>query len=150
KKLTFGMSYTCPVSKALTVLIVLAGAQAALAADKVVPAIRWIDSDPGCTFRNGDDGRTYYGLASGDFEISLAVDRQELEKIPHRATPMLGIFVSFRYKGARTFDVQQNRFSLEYTNHFHVVKSSFDPDAMLQHLQENVDDLTDEVERHDV
>ena len=39
---------------------------------------------------------------------------------------------------------------LEYTKHFQVVKGSLDPDGMLKQLQQNVDDLTDEVERHDV
>ena len=124
--------------------------QLAATADKTVPAIRWTAGDPCCTFRDAEDGRSYYGLVSGDFEVSLALDRQELEKIPHRATPMLGLFVSFRYKGVKKFEVQQNRFTLEYVKHSHVIKSSMDPDALLQHLQENVDDLTDQVERRDV
>lgn len=80
----------------------------------------------------------------------LGVDRQELEKIPHRATPFLGVFLTFRYKGVRQFQVQQNRFALEFVKHHQVVKSSLDPDNLLQHLQENVDDLTDEIEHHDV
>ena len=114
------------------------------------PTLRWTAGTANCTFRDGDDGRTYYGLTSGDFEVTLAVDRQELEKIPHRARPMLGVFVSFQYKGQQQFEVQQNRFTLEFTKHFQVVQSSLDPDDMLKHLQENVDDLTDEVERHQV
>ncbi len=103
-----------------------------------------------CTLRESDDGRRYYGVTSGDYEITLAVDRQELEKIPHRARPMFGVFVSFQYKGQRQFEVQQNRFTLEFTKHFQVVQTSLDPDDLLKTLQENVDDLTDEVERHQV
>src|SRR5262245_53927797 len=121
------------------------------AADKqTIPPIRWAENGGNCTFRDADDGRTYYGLSSGDFEVTLAVDRQELAKIPHRARPMLGVFLSFHYKGKDKFDVQQDRFSLEYTKHFQVVKSSLDPDDTVRHLQDNVDDLTDEVERHDI
>ena len=115
-----------------------------------VSAVRWGPNAPNCTLRQGDDGRTYYGISSADFEITLAVDRQELEKIPHRATPMLGVLLTFRYKGARQLEVQQGRFALEFVKHFQVVKTSLDPDDMLQHLQQNVDDLTDEVERHEL
>ena len=78
------------------------------------------------------------------------MDRQELEKIPHRAKPMLGVFLTFHYKGNDKFEELQNKMYLEYTKHSQVVKGSLDPDDMLKHLQENVDDLTDEVERHDV
>jgi hypothetical protein len=115
-----------------------------------VPTLRWTAGTANCTFREGDDGRTYYGAAAGDFEVTLAVDRQELEKIPHRARPMLGVFVSFQYKGQQQFEVQQNRFMLEFTKHFQIVQTSLDPDDLLKTLQENVDDLTDEVERHQV
>jgi hypothetical protein len=115
-----------------------------------VPTLRWTAGTANCTFREGDDGRTYYGVASGDFEVTLAVDRQELEKIPHRARPMLSVFVSFQYKGQQQFEVQQNRFTLEFTKHFQIVQTSLDPDDLLKTLQENVDDLTDEVERHQV
>ena len=115
-----------------------------------VLALRWTADATNCTFREGDDGRTYYGLASGDFEVTLAVDRQELEKIPHRANPILGVFLTFQYKGHDQFEVQQNRFTLEFTKHFQVVQSSLDPDYLLKSLQDNVDDLTDEIERHQV
>jgi hypothetical protein len=45
-------------------------------------------------------------------------------------------------------DVEQNRFALEFVKHFQIVKSSIDPGNMLEHLEENVNDLTDEIERH--
>ncbi len=115
-----------------------------------VPTHRWNPQSAECTFRDGEDGRSYYGLSSGDFEITLAVDRQELEKIPHRATPILGVFLAFQYKGHQQFEVQQNRFTLEFTKHFQVIKGSLDPDGLIKQLQDNVDDLTDEVERHQV
>ncbi len=113
-----------------------------------MPVARWSQDAPNCTIRQGDDGRTYYGLSTPDIEIMLAVDRQELEKIRHRATPMLSLLLTLRYKGNTQFEVQQNHFALEFVKHFQVVKTSLHPDEMLRHLQENVDDLTDEVERH--
>src|SRR5258708_4531022 len=115
-----------------------------------IPILRWTEGAPNCTVRARDDGHVYYGLASGDYEITLAVDRQELEKIAHRAVPMLGVLLTFHYKGSGQLELQQNRFTLEFVKHFQVVQSSLDPDGMLQHLQENVTDLTDEVERHQV
>jgi hypothetical protein len=115
-----------------------------------VPTLRWTAATANCSFREGDDGRTYYGVTSGDFEVTLALDRQELEKIPHRARPMLGVFLTFHYKGHEQFEVQQNRFTLEFSKHFQIVQTSLDPDYLLKTLQENVDDLTDEVERHQV
>ena len=136
-----------PALVAITVLLV----PFLFAASKnSVPVVRWSQDAPNCTLRQGDDGRTYYGFSTPDIEIILAVDRQELEKIPHRATPMLGVLLTFRYKSGGWSVVQPNRFALEFVKHFQVVKTSLDPDDMLHHLQENVDDLTDEVERHQV
>ena len=116
-----------------------------------VSTLRWTAGTANCTFREGEDGRSYYGLSSGDFDVTLAVDRQELEKIRHRtAAAMLGVFLTFHYKGSQQFEVQQNRFSLEFTKHFQIVQHSIDPDSLLKTLEGNVDDLTDEVERHQV
>src|SRR2546423_11118517 len=67
----------------IAALIALAARDAGATQKQTIPAIRWAENATNCTFRDGDDGRTYYGLSSGDFEITLAVDRQELEKIPH-------------------------------------------------------------------
>jgi hypothetical protein len=144
--------YTAAVRNSWAILFVaLSASPYSVAATKpAVSAIRWSQSAANCTLRDAEDGRTYYGLSSGDFEVTLAVDRQELAKIPHRAKPMLGVFLTFRYKGMEKFDVQQNRFALEYTKHFQVVKGSLDPDEIVTGLQQNVDDLTDQVERHDV
>ena len=96
----------------------LGGLGAFAGTKQTIPAIRWTENAANCSLRDADDGRTYYGVSSGDFEITLAVDRQELEKIPHRAEPMLGVFLTFHYKGNDKFDVQQNRMYLEYTKHF--------------------------------
>jgi hypothetical protein len=135
----------------LGLLLILLVADAAFAANKAaIPTIRWTDGAGSSTFREGDDGRYYYGLAFGDFEVTLAVDRQELEKIPHRSLPMLGVFLTLHYKGGAQFEVQQNRFTLEFVKHFQVVKSSFDPDGLQKRLQDDIDDVTDQVERHDV
>jgi hypothetical protein len=121
------------------------------AADKqTLPVTRWAEGAANCTFRQSEDGHSYYGLSSADFDITLAVDRKELEKIPHRATPMIGLFLTFRYKGSQTFEVQQNRFSLEFVKHLQIVKSSLDPDELRKHLRTEIDNMTDEVEHHQI
>jgi len=141
--------YTGHVRRVIPSLLALLLLPVAYAADKPsVPVLQFAEGSPGCTVRLAEDGHVYYGMSSGDYEITLGLDRQELEKVQHRVLPMLGVLISFKYKGGKTFDVQQNRFTLEFVKHFQVVQSSLDPDAMLQSLQTNIDDLTDEVERH--
>lgn len=115
-----------------------------------LPVVRWSENTPNCTVRQGDDGRTYYKLSSPTFEITLAVDPKELEKIPHRATPMMTVSLSFSYTGKGQFEIHQRRFALEFSNHRQVMKTSLDPAEIVQHLQEDVDNLTDQVERHEV
>ncbi|HZP18355.1 MAG TPA: hypothetical protein VFB00_10340 [Terriglobales bacterium] len=124
---------------------------AALAANKpAAPVLRWSEGAPNCSLREDDDGRNYYGITSGDIEITLAVDRQELGKSARRALPAISALLSFQYKGNDQFEVRQNRFSLEFVKHARVVQSSLDPDGILTRLQQNAQDLTDEVERHQV
>jgi hypothetical protein len=137
----------CPALATVVVLL----SSSLLALDKPSPpVVHWAADAPNCSIRQSDDGRTYYELSSSNFEISVGVDRQELEKIPHRANPMMGVFLTFTYKGREQFVIHQKRFALEFVKHSHVVKASLDPNEIVQHLQENIDSLTDQVERHDV
>jgi hypothetical protein len=139
------------VTFALKLIVPLLLCSSVFAADQSAPpTLRWTEGAPNCTVRAGDDGHTYYEISASDFDITLSVDRQELEKSPHRAMPMLGVLLTIHDKGSKQLEVQQNRFTLEFVKHFQVVQSSFDPDGMLQHLQANITDLTDEVERHQV
>lgn len=142
---TSGVPFTAllPITVLLTSFLSAANKNSA-------PVARWSQDAPNCTLRQGNEGRTYYGFSTSDFEIILAVDRQELEKIPHRATPMLGVLLTFRYKSGGGLEVHPKRFALEFVKHFQVEKTSLDPDDVLHHLQEDVDELTDEVERHQV
>jgi hypothetical protein len=143
------VSYTAAVQIFGTLFIVIVLAASASGASKAdPPVLRWDGDAANCTQRAGDDGRVYYGISSHDFEITLAVDRQELEKTPHRALPAIAVFLTFHYKGSQTFDIQQNRFSLEFVKHFQTVQTSLDPDDTLKRLQD--DSLTDEIERHQV
>jgi len=120
------------------------------AADKSAPhTVRWAEGVPNCTLRAGDDGHTYYGLSSGDFEITLAVDRQELEMIRHRTLPMFGVFLSFKYKGGGQLQVPQNKFALEFVQHRRLVQDSLDSGWMLTTLQNDIDEATHQAEKHE-
>jgi hypothetical protein len=114
------------------------------------PALRWTEGRPNCSVRVADDGHIYYGISSADYEITMVLDRQELEKVPHRTIPMLGLFLSFHYKGSGLFRVAQDKFTLEFVRHHHVMQHSLNPAAMLTTLDTDRDDLTHEVEHHDI
>ena len=114
------------------------------------PTLRWVEGTQNCTLRFGDDGHTYYGLSSAAFEVTLAVDTQELEKVQHRTPLMIGVLVSFDYKGSEPLPLMVSRSTLEFTKHFQVVMRALDPDTMLKQLQQSMDDLTDEIEHHQV
>lgn len=136
--------YTVPVFlKFVTILLLTTFASAANTPP--APVLRWSQTDPHCTVRTGQDGHTHYTLAGSNFEITLAVDQQELAKVPHRSLPMLSVLLTFRFTGTGHLDVEQNRFTLEYVKNSHVIQSSLDPDGMVASIQSNMDELTDEM-----
>ena len=122
----------------------------ALADKKPVTALRWAEGEANCTVRAADDGHIYYGISSPDFDITMAVDRQELEKIPFRVVPLLGVQLTFHVKGTKDVEIMQNKFNLEFLKHFHLVENALDPDDLQHTIHSNMDDLTDEVEHHEV
>jgi hypothetical protein len=145
------LRYTLIVRSTLLLAIALLFSCALLGDDRpAVTVVRWAANAPSCSVRQGEDGRTYYKLSSPTFEVTLAVDPKELEKMPHRATPMLSAFLTFSYTGNDQFEIHQRRFALEFSKHRQVIKTSLDPNDIVQHLQEDVDSLTDQVERHEV
>ena len=115
-----------------------------------VPTLRWRDRAPQCTLQRSEDGHTYYGISTEQLEITVAVDNQELEKVRHRTVPMIGVLLSLSYKGLEPLAIAPSQATLEFVKHFHVVQRALDPDTMLKQLQQNMDDLTDEITRHEL
>jgi len=141
--------YTVAVQLTRSIFIFLAFSSTALAGNPQPAAtLHWADGAPGCTVRRSEDGRTYYNLATTDFDLTLAVDNQELAKIRHRTIPMLGVLISFTYKGSEPVALQPSQSTLEFSKHFQVVQRSLDPDTTLQLLQQDMDEVTDEVTHH--
>lgn len=112
-----------------------------------LPAIRWSEDRPGCTFSRGDDGKYRYGLWSGDIGVIVAVDARELQVIRHRIEPIFGVLITLRYRGAGTLDTDPGFITLQFMKHFKVVTSSLDPDDYSQKIQDDADAADDETRR---
>ena len=109
--------------------------------------VRWSESQPGCTFSSGDDGKYRYGLWSGDIGIVLAVDAREVQIIRHRIEPIFGVWLTIRYRGTGGLDVSPEGITLQFMKHFKVIQSSLDPDDYTQKIQADADALDDETSR---
>lgn len=111
------------------------------------PAVRWDESNPGCTFSHGNDGRLHYGLWSGDVGITLTIDSQELEKVHRRHEPFFAALVEARYRGQGILELGTENISLEFVKHFQVVQTTLDPEAFAQKLQTDADEVDHEAAR---
>lgn len=61
---------------------------------------------------------------------------------------MIGVLISLDYKGTDPLALAPSKSTLEFSKHFQVVQRALNPDAMLQQLQQNMDELTDEITHH--
>src|SRR5438270_4083093 len=100
------VTYTAGVSCRILMAMLCLTSSVAGAGNSSLPVTRWSQKADSCTFRQGDDGRTYYGISGEDLEVVLAVDSRELEKIPHRATPMLSVLLFFQYRGSEQIAIE--------------------------------------------
>jgi len=126
----------------LLILLACASWSAATDNKQAVPTLRWMESQPGCTFTQADDGKYRYGLWSDDFGVVVAVDAQELEKARRRLEPLFAVLVTVHYRGKDSLAVKTDDISLELVKHYHDVHISLDPDVLLTTLQSDVDVLS--------
>jgi len=112
-----------------------------------IPAVRWDEQTPGCTFTRGEDGKYRYGLWSGDIGITVAVDSQELEKVHRRHEPFFSALLSVRYRGQSSLDLATENITLEFVKHFRVRQTTLDPDDFSQKVQNDADTLNDQTAR---
>jgi len=112
-----------------------------------IPAVRWKEENPGCTFSRTDDGKFRYGLWSGDVGVTLAVDSQELEKVRRRHEPFFSALVEVRYRGPGTLDVYTENISLEFVKHYQVVQTALDPDGFVDKVQTDADEVDHQAAR---
>src|SRR5215475_3273305 len=100
-----------------------------------IPAVRWAEGNPGCTFSRGDDGRYRYAIWSDDVGVVLAVDSQELEKVHRRHQLFFALLLTVRYRGQASLDVPTDNISLQFMKHFQVIRTALDPDQFSDKVQ---------------
>jgi hypothetical protein len=117
-----------------------------------IPALRWDEQRPGCTFSRSEDGRFHYGLWSGDVGVTLTVDSQELEKVRRRHEPFFGVLIDIRYRGQSSLDLSAESVSLQFLRHFKVIQPALDPDGFAEKIQKDAEaqdhETAREVEKH--
>jgi len=106
-----------------------------------VPAVRWAEETPGCTFARGDDGMYRWGLWTTELGITIAVDSQELEKARKRIGGVFGVLVTVKYRGSGSVVADMNNMGLEFVEHSHVTQTSIDPDGFAKRMQADADEL---------
>lgn len=112
-----------------------------------IPAVRWDEQTPGCTFSRGEDGKLRYGLSWSDIGITMAIDAQELEKVHRRHEPFFAVLLSVRYRGQEPLDLGVQNISLEFVKHFQVVQTALDPDGFSEKVQDDADALDHQTAR---
>jgi hypothetical protein len=112
-----------------------------------IPAVRWDEAHPGCTFTRGDDGKYRYGIWSDDVGIIAAIDSQELEKVHRRHEPFFSVMITVHYRGQTSLDVAIEHISLEFVRHYHVQQPALDPDDFSDSVQSDADTLNDQTAR---
>jgi len=112
-----------------------------------IPAVRWVEGDPGCTFSRGKNSKYRYELWSDDLGIVMAVDSQELEKVHRRHQSFFALSLTVHYRGQASLDVPTDSISLEFVKHFQVVRTALDPDGFSDKVQSDADALNDETAR---
>jgi hypothetical protein len=117
-----------------------------------LPALRWDEQRPGCTFSRSEDGKYHYGMWSGDIGVTVSVDSQELEKVRRRHEPFFGVLVGIRYRGQGSLDVNTEGVSLQFLRHFKVIQPALDPDGFAEKIQKDAEtqdhETAREVEKH--
>jgi hypothetical protein len=112
-----------------------------------IPAVRWDEQRPGCTYSRSDDGKYRYAMWYENVGITLAVDSQEVEKVHRRHEPFFGVLLTVRYRGQEPLDLDVGNISLEFVKHFKVVQTSLDPDTFSEKVQNDADQLDHETAR---
>jgi hypothetical protein len=111
-----------------------------------LPAVRWSEGAPGCTFERRDDGRYRWTITGDDLTVTLLVDSQELTKSRRRFYHLLGMYVSVTYTGKEKFEFPAD-VRIDFVRHHDVREAYLDPTELSQKLQDGVDTLVFDTER---
>lgn len=112
-----------------------------------IPAVRWDEQRPGCTFSRTEDGKFDYGLWFEDVGIDVSIDPQELEKVRRRNERFFAVFMEVRYRGQGKLDLGTENISLQFLKHFQVAQTALDPDEFAEKIQNDADEVDHETAR---
>ena len=114
-----------------------------------IPAVRWDEQNPGCTFSRSADGHYIYGLWYEDVGITMTVDSQELEKVRRRPERFFAVLLDVRYRGQGqgSLNLSVENISLQFMKHFKVVQTALDPDEFAEKVQSDADERDHQVAR---
>jgi hypothetical protein len=115
--------------------------------DKKIPAARWDEQTPGCTFSQGPDGKLRYGMSLADVALVVAVDAQELEKVHRRHEPFFAVLLEVRNREQQAIEVKPDKITLEFVEHFQVEQPALDADIFSEKIQNDADALNEQVAR---
>lgn len=108
---------------------------------------RWTAGSPCCTFSRGNDGKYRYRLSTPDYEVTMAVDSQELTLLRRRVEPFFSVLIDVRYRGATALSVNPAAASLEFVKHHKVVQTALDPDSVALRTQDDADQVEFDAQR---
>lgn len=152
--LKFDFPTAIPISKVYRLLLCIAIVcifvliPVALQAKKnLPPALRWSESQPGCTFSRDNDGKYRYALWTQNFGIILAVDSQELQLTRKRGERFFSVHLTLRNRGTNALLVDPGKATLEFVKHSKVVQPALDPEEFAQKAQSDTDEIEHETQR---
>jgi len=135
-----------------TILIGILALGPTAAKRKDVPALRWAEDRPGCTFSRDKDGKYRYALWTTDYGVTLAVDSQELALVHKRAERFFSVQLTVHYRGKASLLVLPNKATLEFVKHGRVLQPSLDPGSFVKRIQDDLEqlqyDTAREVKKH--
>lgn len=136
----------------LAALLVLIPQPSAAGKNPGPPALRWSESQPGCTFSRDNDGKYRYALWTPDFGVILAVDAQELQLVHKRGERFFSVHLTVRNRSTSVLQVEPGKVTLEFVKHSKIVQPALDPEEFAEKAQSDVDEIEHqtqhEVEKH--
>ena len=114
----------------------------------LTPTLHWQEGAPGCSLgEDQPDHLDRYVIVNKDVRITLAVDPRELTMSQRRAGHVVSVLLKVSNLSAAPLLVKQSDASLEFVKHSQWTFSSWDPDNLLNHIQNQTDDLMHETDK---
>ena len=123
------------------------GLASAASHESETDTLRWAEGKAGCTFSADEDGKYRYGLWTNDVGVIVAVDADEVRKTDLRVEPLFAVFLTLRYRGKDSVNVDPGKISLEFVQHYRTEQIAVDPDEVAAKLKHDLPAFTAEVEK---